>query len=601
MMHRRGLEAITSQLLWFSPRFGRAWLLAAGLALLLAGPAACAQQTRATAAPQSRTPALSPASTPGQPVDAYIRDTWQTLRRSMNECTSLADPKVKTRPVLYLPLDLPEPRAVAALRAQCGVRVQRLPMRIERIGQKLPPIQPGLLYLPNAYVVPGGRFNEMYGWDSYFILLGLLHDGRLDLGRGIVENFFFEIQHYGGILNANRTYYLTRSQPPFLSSMIRAVWEAEVRAGRAQEAHTWLVRAYPFAQRDHAFWMASEMRAANTGLARYYDYGEGPVPEMGDDPTYYQTVIGWLLAHPSVHTDYLVEGPAEPRRADWPRLAEMSCDPALSPVCARAHIGTHWLTRDFYKGDRAMRESGFDTTFRFGPFSGSTQDYAPVGLNALLYKYETDLAWMAAQLDRRDEAKQWTAEAAARRAAIDRYLWNPRRGMYFDYNFVAGQPSSYAFLTTFYPLWAGAASEAQARGVEASLPLFEHLGGPAVSATDSGEQWDLPYGWAPTTWLTAQGMANFGDMKDALAVARAFTATVRDNFLCDATVREKYNVVTGSSVFHVTAGYHQNVVGFGWTNAVYLKLEDLLRSGDIADAPARRRPCGAHPATAGRE
>ena len=135
----------------------------------------------------------------------------------MSDCHSLVDPKVKSAPVLYLPKDLPMPKDVAALPAKCGVHVERLPVRIRHFGQirRGEIAASGLLYLPNPYVVPGGRFNEMYGWDSYFIILGLVRAGRLDLARGMVDNFFFEIEHYGTILNANRAYYLTRSQPPF--------------------------------------------------------------------------------------------------------------------------------------------------------------------------------------------------------------------------------------------------------------------------------------------------------------------------------------------------------------------------------------------------
>ena len=112
---------------------------------------------------------------------------------------------------------------------RCHVDVRSLPHVIHHEGELSPDeiATPGLLYLPHRYVVPGGRFNEMYGWDSYFILLGELADGRLDLARGTVENFFYEIDHYGSILNANRTYYLTSSQPPFLSSMVMAVFDAE--------------------------------------------------------------------------------------------------------------------------------------------------------------------------------------------------------------------------------------------------------------------------------------------------------------------------------------------------------------------------------------
>ena len=145
----------------------------------------------------------------------------------------------------------------------------------------------GLLYLPYPYVVPGGRFNEMYGWDSYFILLGLEADHREALAKGMVDNFLFEIEHYGAVLNANRTYYLTRSQPPFLTSMIRAVYEnpasfAATPAGRT-EARAWLDHAYTLAEKDYSTWTRPEHKAGTTGLARYFDYGSGPVPEMADD------------------------------------------------------------------------------------------------------------------------------------------------------------------------------------------------------------------------------------------------------------------------------------------------------------------------------
>lgn len=570
--------------------------------LLAAAVSLQAQQPKATAPPQSGARALQPAPAPGLPIDAYIRDAWKTLQRSMSSCTSLVDPKVQTRPVLYLPKDYPEPAAVARLKAKCGVDVERLPVVVERIGQPVPVRAEGLLYLPHPYVVPGGRFNEMYGWDSYFILLGILNtpagkpgdpvrNGHADLARGIVENFFFEIEHYGGLLNANRTYYFSRSQPPFLSSMIRAVYEAEVAAGQRPQAHAWLGRAYRYAVRDHALWLRPEHQAGDTGLSRYFDYGEGPVPEEGDDPTYYQNVIHWLLDHPDVHTDFLVDGPEEPTEADNAKIAEISCDPATSGVCAHAHVGNHWLTKDFYKGDRAMRESGFDPSFRYGPFSGATHHFAPVCLNSLLYKYERDLAWMAEQLGKPAEAEQWRAEATARRAAIDKYLWNPAKGMYFDYDFMAGKPSTYPYVTTFYPLWAGAASPEQAHTVEAKLSLFEHRGGLAMSTDDTGVQWDLPYGWAPVNWLAVAGLRESGDVRDAARISREFTSTVRSNFACDSTIHEKYNVVTGSSTVQVATGYKQNVVGFGWTNGVYLEMQALLRRAGKPVHPAATLPC----------
>ena len=128
----------------------------------------------------------------------------------------------------------------------------------------------------------------------------------------MVENFFFEIEHYGAVLNANRTYYLTRSQPPFLTSMIRAVYEDPASFSNRSEAQIWLERGYERAQKDYETWMRPEHQAGHTGLARYFDYGEGPVPEMADDSTYYPDVIRWLAAHPGQNPGFLLKGSASP-------------------------------------------------------------------------------------------------------------------------------------------------------------------------------------------------------------------------------------------------------------------------------------------------
>lgn len=535
---------------------------------------ACFGQTAAPVVPETAT----------VPIDTYIANAWDTLSRSMSDCHSLVDPKIKTAAILYLPQETPMPKDVAALQSKCNVSIKRLPVRIEHFGDiKLSDIStPGLLYLPNRYVVPGGRFNEMYGWDSYFIILGLLRDGRVDLARGMVENFFFEIEHYGGILNANRTYYFTRSQPPFLSSMILDVYDAEEARAKTPEEraqlHAWLERAYNYAQRDHSLWTREIHRAGDTGLARYFDVGAGPVPEMADDSAYYTDVIHWLLAHPQSDPGYLVTLPDSPSTAELPKVARLSCDVAVSVVCAHAHVDGHWLTSDFYKGDRAMRESGFDPSFRYGPFSGSTHHFADVGLNSLLYKYELDMAHIASMLNKPSEASEWKRQAAARRAAINKYLWSPQQGMYMDYDYMAHRQSTYVYATMFYPLWAGAADAAQAKAVESHLKRLERPGGLAMSDFNSGMQWDLPFGWAPATWVSIAGLHKAGDDADALRVSREFSRTIRDSYEQDQTIREKYDVVTGSSHLAITTGYKTNEIGFGWTNAVYLEMQHLLKT-----------------------
>jgi alpha,alpha-trehalase len=513
---------------------------------------------------------------------AYIHKNWDELSRSMTDCHSLKDVKVTSNPVLYVPAEIAVPAEVQALTAQCGVKIAALPKRIEKLGDLMPEelaadgMAPGLLYLPNKYVVPGGRFNEMYGWDSYFILLGLIADHREELARGMVENFFFEIEHYGAVLNANRTYFLTRSQPPFLTSMIRAVYEDPASFASKGEAAAWLAKGYERASKDYQTWMRPEHKAGLTGLARYYDFGEGPVPEMADDSTYYPDVIRWLVAHPAQNPGFLLKGPAEPNAAEAEALKRSSCDVKKSTVCAKAEAQGYRLTKDFYAGDRAMRESGFDTSFRFEAFSGATHHYAPVCLNSLLFRYERDMAHFAHLLGKPADAHMWELRAKKRNIDMQRYLWDARDGVFADYDFVKHTSSSYAYVTSLYPLWAGVATREQAVKVESKLNLFERPGGLAMSNTASGMQWDEPFGWAPTNWLGAEGLAAYQFKDDAKRIATKFTATIDKGFATDGTIREKYNVEAGNAEVHVTAGYKSNAIGFGWSNGVYLKFTEML-------------------------
>jgi alpha,alpha-trehalase len=388
------------------------------------------------------------------------------------------------------------------------------------------------------------------------------------------------VEHYGGVLNANRTYYLTRSQPPFLSSMIRAVYEnrnsfAATPEGRI-EANEWLAHAYIVAEKDYSTWMRPEHKAGVTGLARYYDYGSGPVPEMADADTYYPDVIRSLVEHPTpAGNAFLLKASEHPDAAEAARLKLTSCDVKASVVCMKAWFGGYRLTKDFYAGDRAMRESGFDTSDRFGPFSGATHHYAPVCLNSLLYRYERDMAHFAHLLGNPKDAAHWDHVASARYGAMQRYLWRPREGIFSDFDFVHARPPDYSFITSLYPLWAGAATREEANQIETKLNVFERPGGLSMSNTSTGLQWDEPYGWAPTNWLAVAGLEAFGFRTDAARIANHFDATVDAGFASDGTIREKYNVVTGSAQVSVSAGYSQNVIGFGWTNAVYLKFREI--------------------------
>jgi alpha,alpha-trehalase len=533
------------------------------------------------------TPAKTSPDSALQPILEYISSAWGALTRSMNDCQSVVDPKIVEASVLYLPAGFDEPPAVQKLSAACNVRIEHLPIKIDHLGQiDTSNIQPpGLLYLPNKYVVPGGRFNEMYGWDSYFIVRGLLQSGRLDLARDMVENFFFEIENYGAMLNANRTYYLTRSQPPFLSSMVVDLYQAGRKSGnKDQFDRSWLARAYADLDKDYEMWTSTPHLAGQTGLSRYYDFGEGPPAEaVKDESGFYRKVATYFFFHPTWANDYVV---ASDSRSTQPvagaAYSLQVCDVASAMAPRECEKGRMFkLSADYYKGDRSMRESGFDVSFRFGPFGAATHHYAAVCLNSLLYKNEKDLEQISRWLARDADANQWARRAEARKKLITRYLWNQSRGQFFDYDFEKKQMSSYQYATTFYPLWAGLATPQQAQAVDAAVRAFDHPGGLAMSTEDTGAQWDLPYGWGNIEMLAISALRRHGYDSDANRISYEFLSMVADNFRHDGNIREKYNVVTRSSEAHVELGYNMNVVGFGWTNAAFLELLHELPKQEV--------------------
>jgi alpha,alpha-trehalase len=497
-----------------------------------------------------------------QKLRAYIKQTWSTLTRSLRDLPAAAhDPKLHLAAGQRWPVYLSRSedrsaveRALAAALSQADlatIELRVLPEKVASIDQH------GLLYLPRPYVVPGGRFNEMYGWDSYFIQVGLLRDDELDAARNMVDNFVYEIEHYGTILNANRTYYLTRSQPPFLSRMVLGVFD------RTKD-RAWLRRALPSIDRYYQFWMTGDHFESTSGLSRYFDVGDGPAPEALADErdaqgrTHYDRVREYYKTHRV--TDY-----------DVSQFYDAASDR---------------LTALFYKGDRTMRESGFDPSNRYGPFSVDIVHHVPVCLNALLYQMEQDGAAIAQVLDMPDQVKEWRVRAERRRAAIDRYLWDPEAGVYRDYNFVTKRRRDYLFATILYPLWAGAASPEQAARVRQHLKELEAQGGLLTSTTVTGSQWDAPFGWAPLQLLAVEGLRRYGFVDDADRLATKFIALVNRDFAATGTIVEKYDVQRGSSdvASAITFGYSANQVGFGWTNAAVIEMLARLGQGQPATA-----------------
>ncbi|MGM0457659.1 MAG: trehalase family glycosidase, partial [Cyanobacteriota bacterium] len=238
------------------------------------------------------------------------------------------------------------------------------------------------------------------------------------------------------------------------------------------------------------------------------------------------------------------------------------------------HRNSDSLTELFYQGDRSMRESGFDITNRFGPFSADIVHYVPVCLNVLLYQMERDIAEIHHLMGHWDSVEVWKKYAHNRQQEIDRFLWNEETGLYFDYNFRTETRGTYEFVTTFMPLWAGLASPEQAQRLVDNLAKFETKGGLLTSTHVSGNQWDAPFGWAPLQLFAIKGLRRYGYHDEADRLTEKFISVVVTEFEKSGTLVEKYDVERCSADVsaEILFGYSSNEIGFGWTNGVVREL-----------------------------
>lgn len=483
-----------------------------------------------------------------QPMCAHIHGMWNTLTRDLCDAlTAARDSKVEhADPTEAWPLYISLREDMEAVRSLLAASLA--PAAFQRLSLQYLPADwrevtaHGLLYLPGKYVVPGGRFNELHGWDAHFITLGLLRSGRLDLARSMVDQQLYQVEHYGTILNANRTYFLTRSHPPFLGRTVLAVYEA---TGDME----WLRHALPLVEKYYYYWNVPPHEVPSLGLARYCDLGEGPAPEVESSEkdeyglTHYDRVAIWMREQP-------------------PETAELYLK----------EDGT--LTDSAWRSDRSMRESGFDPGFRFGPFNLDCLSYVPVCLNTLLWRMECDIAAIRKITGAITTRPVWLERAEARKSHIFQNLWDDGSGLFSDYNISARSQSHFVFATTFWPLWAGLATREQAARVAANLHRFETKGGIQTGPDETGCQWDAPFGWAPLTLMAVRGLHRYGYRREATRIARAFVVMVQAEFARTGHLYEKYdtNRCTADVSHLLRFGYPTNETGFGWTNAAVLEL-----------------------------
>ena len=396
------------------------------------------------------------------------------------------------------------------------------------------PAYSSLLPLPRSFVVPGGRFREMYYWDSYFTMLGLAESGRTAQVRDMVDNFAYLIDTYGHIPNGNRTYYLSRSQPPFFAYMVDLL--AQLEGDAAYQ------RYLPQLQKEYAYWMEG---------AQTLKPGEATAHVV-------------KLADGSVLNRYWDASDA-PRQESW---AEDRATAAQAPDRPAAEV---------YRDLRAGAESGWDYSSRWlgdGKTMATIRTTAivPVDLNSLMFHLEQTIARACQQGNQPTCTARYTQWAQARQKAVEQYLWNPA-GFYADYDWKKQALSDRISAASLYPLYAGLATQAHAEQTAASVnQRLVRPGGLATTTQNSGQQWDAPNGWAPLQLIAVQGLHGYG--QDALAetIGRRFLAQVQNLYGREAKLVEKYDIEGGQGG---GGGEYALQDGFGWTNGVTLELLKL--------------------------
>ena len=526
-------------------------------------------------------------------------DYWNELTRTIDKkgLTQITEDEKTSSDVATLYVSAKDKQGVAYFQALeielPNFKVEILPENysveyVETLNEK-----PGILALALEqkiyslqgipFVVPGGRFNEMYGWDSYFIGVGLLIDNQIGKAIAIAENFKYQIIHYGKILNANRSYYLTRTQPPLYSSLIIEIAKKKIPSSEWLRSHLeTIILEY------NTVWMVQGNRLTPTGLNRFKADG-----------------VGMPFEVEAGHFDDVLEPYAKKynlpiREFEKQYLQRTLVDAALD---------------EYFVHDRSMRESGHDTTNRL---INTCANLNSVDVNSFLYKYEKDVAYLvktyfgnAFQVgDIIYTAEEWEQKALLRKNKMNELCWNENASMYFDYDFVNHEPFPFEAATTFFPLWAGLCDENQARKlVEVALPQFVKTGGITgstkasianVSEEAPQRQWDYPFGWAPHQMLLWEGLINYNYLDKAQEMVYRWLWLITRNAVdYNGTIPEKFDLeISSHKVFaeYGNVGTEFDYIakeGFGWVNASYqyglqilneelkAKLAELISPDDL--------------------
>ncbi|KWH24317.1 alpha,alpha-trehalase TreA [Burkholderia multivorans] len=404
--------------------------------------------------------------------------------------------------------------------------------QLTRTTPTAPPYS-SLIPMPKPYVVPGGRFREGYYWDTYFTMLGLQVSGREDLVDDMLDNFAHLIDTVGHIPNGNRTYYASRSQPPFFAYMVTLAAQAE--GDKVYQKYL------PALRKEYAYWMQGESTTPRGQAARH-------VVAMPD---------GAVLNR---YWD----------ASDTPR------DESYLEDVTTAKAASGRAANDVYRDLRAGAESGWDYSSRWlgdGKTLATirTTSIVPVDLNSLMFHLERTIVKGCTVTHDVGCVIDFSGRAARRALAINRWLWN-RGGYYGDYDWQVRKPRDGVTAAALYPLFAGVAwpERAKATAREVRKTLLQP-GGLATTTETTGQQWDAPNGWAPLQWIAIEGLRRYGEPALAKDIGTRFLADVKHVYATEGKLVEKY-VVEGAGQGGGGGGEYPLQDGFGWTNGVTLKL-----------------------------
>jgi alpha,alpha-trehalase len=397
-----------------------------------------------------------------------------------------------------------------------------------------------LIPLPHPYIVPGGRFREIYYWDSYFTMLGLRVSKRLDVIENMVSNFEYLIDKVGYIPNGNRTYFLGRSQPPFFSLMVKLLSDEKRTTTRSDEPDP-LVKYLPSLEKEYQFWM------------------HGSEVVVPGQPAIHRVV---LMNDGSLLNRYWDENNT-PRPEAFKEDVELAHQSKQAPEV-------------LFRNLRAAAESGWDFSSRWFKDAKSfgsihTTDLIPVDLNCLLCHLEQVLAESYQLAGNAVKSNSYLQRANQRMLAIKKYCWNEEKGFFFDFDYVAQKQKEQFTLAAAFPLFFELASPSQALAVEKIIRAdFLKAGGVTTTLEFSGQQWDAPNGWAPLQWMTYKGLTNYGFHQSADQLKSNWVNANTQVYEKSGKMTEKYDV--WSEHGEASGGEYPNQDGFGWTNGVYLAM-----------------------------